>query len=288
MSIKYLVTVIVVTFNSEKYIRKCLNSIIKNFPSDSTKRIIVIDNNSRDNTVNIALSFSNKLVEVITLKKNIGFAKAVNIGIKKQQKSKYYLLLNPDTEILKGSINTLIQTAESNDAGICGGKTVGFKGEHQGDHFREPNIYVGLFDFSNLRKLDKSDYWHKYFYYEDRRISDKPYQVDVVTGGFMLISRTTIKKNGLFDERFFMYLEDVDYCTRAKKQGIKILYCPGAIIRHYGGGSSANKERSNSDAWIDSRKKYFLKHYGVIANLVIQPIFLLDSIMIRSLNIMKS
>jgi len=140
---------------------------------------------------------------------------------------------------------------------------------------------VGIFDFSNLRKLCKGDKWHKYFYYlnsnGNKRIT---FPVDVVTGGFMLISRETIKRIGLFDYSFFMYLEDVDYCLRAKKTGIQIFHTNRSRILHIGGASSNNKDRIRHSSWLKSRKVYYFKHFNLFANLIIQPIFFIDDIFI--------
>ena len=104
--------------------------------------------------------------------------------------------------------------------------------------------------------------------------------MDVVTGGFMMISKKTINKIGYLDERFFMYLEDVDYCMRAKKQGIKVIHCNLSKTFHYGGGSSNNKDRIRHSAWLISRKLFYLKHFNPLSNILIQPIFLLDDLFI--------
>lgn len=280
---KYDLIIIIVTYNSEKYIGECIDSIMKSENGVFNYKIIIIDNNSKDKTINIIKEKQkeNNRIFLIKNNKNIGFAKGVNQGILKNKNYDYILLLNPDTILKKNSIKNLIKCSEENHAGISGGSTFDINGKESGSYFRFPNLMVGIFDFSNLRKLCKGDKWHKYFYYlNSKRNMKSSFPVDVVTGGFMLFSHETIKRTGLFDESFFMYLEDVDYCLRAKKAGIKIFHTNRSRIMHIGGASSKNKDKVRHSSWLKSRKIYFFKHFGFLANLIIQPLFLIDDILI--------
>lgn len=279
---KNTLSIIIVTFNSEKYIENCIDSIEKCDHSDLSINIIVIDNFSNDKTVTKLTRLSKKYenIKIIKNKKNTGFAYGVNQGIQLNRHADYFLLLNPDTRISKNAINELFYCMKRNNSGICGGSTIDFLGKNTGSYFRYPNIKVGIFDFTNLRKICNKDKWHKYFYYLDKKNNSNCFSVDVVTGGFMLIKNSTIKKIGLFDDSFFMYLEDVDYCIRAKKSGIKIFHSEKARIRHFGGGSSKNKDRIRHTSWLISRKKLFIKHFGLFDNLLIQPLFIFDDIII--------
>lgn len=286
----YDLTIIIVTFNSEKHIEKCVDSITKGELDNHSYRIIIVDNFSKDNTVKIVkkLQKRSKYISLIENRNNVGFSRAVNQGIKVSRKSKYILLLNPDTILEKNSQINLIKCLEKNKAGICGGTTVNTKREINGSYFRYPNLMVGIFDFTNIRKLCKNDKWHKYFYYLDINSSNKDsFPVDVVTGGFMLIKSSTVKKIGLLDEKFFMYLEDVDYCLRANKAGIKIFHTNSSKIIHIGGASSNNKDKVRHCSWLKSRKIFFLKHFSVLENIIIQPIFLLDDLLILANKVLK-
>lgn len=282
-------SVIIVTFNSEKYIKKCVDSILSAAKNNFRIHIVLVDNGSTDNTRRIISNLKKRHDNVLSIEnnRNVGFAKAVNIGIKFSPNSFYFLLLNPDTILKKQSILNLVHCLEKNRAGICGGKTIDAHGVTSGSHFRFPNIMVGIFDFTNFRRLCKSDKWHKYFYYKEMENKNKSFSVDIVTGGFMLITLDTIKKNGLLDESFFMYLEDADYCMKAKRNGIKIFYCDSSSIMHIGGASSKNKDRIRHSSWIISRKLFYLKNFGLFVNLVIQPIFIIDDIIIIFLKFVK-
>ena len=277
---KELITVIIITFNSSEFIEGCIKSLIRYWPNKYLRQIVVIDNGSSDNTKK---EIEKKIRHGIITnhnKKNLGFSKGVNKGIRLQRQSDYFLLINPDTEICRSAISIMATEIKRTKAGVCGGKTVGYNNETLGDHFRQVSLPVGLFDFTNLRKIITNDFWHRQFYYMDKNIADTQ-EVDAVTGGFMMITRDTIKQIGYFDEKFFMYLEDMDYCLRARENGIKTIYCPKAITKHYGGGSSNNKTRSNICAWLKSRRYYFLKHFSPIPNLIIQPIFIIDGWLIQ-------
>lgn len=279
---KYRLSIIIVTFNSQNYIEKCLNSIAKSNLRSIEHNIVIVDNNSNDNTVKVVkeLQKKNDAIFLIENQNNTGFAKAANQGILKSKNRDYVLLLNPDTLLENDSLIRLINCSEKHNAGICGGTTIDSQGNASGSYFRFPNLMVGIFDFTNFRKIRKDDKWHNYFYYLDSKIEDDSFPVDVVTGGYMLIRLSTIKKIGLLSESFFMYLEDVDYCFRSKKGGIKIYHDCTSIILHVGGASSNNKDRIRYSSWLQSRKIYFLKHFGFFENILIQPIFLLDDLLI--------
>ena len=284
------VSIIIVTFNSEKHITKCLDSIKESDIDKERLKIIIVDNCSSDKTIKKVKKFQKKIraITIIENKRNVGFARAVNQGIKENQFDPYFLLLNPDTTFEKKSLTNLIICSKKNDAGICGGKTTNIQGMESGSYFRFPTLMVGIFDFTNFRKLSGTDRWHKYFYYLDKNNKKKEsFSVDVVTGGYMLIRSDTIQKIGLLDETFFMYLEDVDYCLRANKAGIKIYHSNSAIIQHIGGASSNNKDKIRHSSWLKSRKIYFIKHFGILANLLIQPLFLIDDILILTLKFFR-
>ncbi len=278
-------SIIIVTYNSEKYISNCLISLITSTEYLSKVKFIIIDNCSVDKTLiaidKLKKKYNKVDIDLIKNESNLGFSKAVNNGIKTVD-SDLYLLVNPDIQVSKETIKNILKCQNNCNSDIVGVKTVDFNGKPNSSYFRKPTLGVGIFDFTNLRKLDFTDYWHRYFYYKDKEGIKGNFNVDIVTGGFMLIRKELIKKIGLFDEDFFMYLEDVDFCVRALESGSSVCLCD-EIVRHYGGGSSNNKERSNQIAWIKSRSKYFYKHFNNLVNIFIQPIFILDSILIMFL-----
>lgn len=272
--IKKTISVIVLTYNSERHIGKCLQSI--NREKDGIKEIIVVDNCSQDKTVEIIKK--NRGVMLILNKINVGFARGINKAIEKTTGDRI-LILNPDTVVPPGSIGRLLDCLNSMGADIAGGKLLKKDGDVHNSFVRKPDLLTGLFDFTNLRKITPFDFIHKHHYYLYKKPPTMGIDVDAVSGAYMLVSKKVFENIGLFDEKFFMYLEDVDFCIRAKQQGLKVIHCPKSIIFHEGGASSINTDKINHKAWSDSRKHYFSKHFSVPINIIIQPVFRLDDML---------
>lgn len=270
-SVDQSISVVVLTYNSSKHIKKCLESILKQIHDKS--EIIVIDNNSDDETVKVLSSI--KKIIVKTNKKNVGFAAGVNKGIR-LARNNYILLLNPDTVLKNGAVKEILKCLDAMKADIAGGIAYRVDGSIHGSYVRKPNILTLLFDYTNLRKLVLGDIVHKHHYYLDEKYPSKPSPVDVVSGAFMLIRKDVFKKIGYFDERFFMYLEDVDFCVRAIDKGLKVVLCPKSKISHIGGASSKNSDRIRHSAWNGSRIEYTKKHFSQMTNILMKPIFNLD------------
>jgi len=269
------ISIIIVTYNSEGQIKNCLDSI---FLSKARKRkieIIIVDNNSKDKTRKIIKTYFNKKINIICNGNNSGFAKAINQGIKRS-KYEQILLLNPDTRLYENSLDILIKQKKQFKADICGGKMIKTDGSIHGSFVKKPNILTALFDFTNLRKIFPKNKWHREFYYLNLGKIAKPLEVDAISGGYMLIKKRVNNLLGGFDENFFLYLEDVDYCLRAKKNGLRIFYFPESVIWHEGGGSSKNKSKIDYQAWLRSRSYFWKKYSGFTENAIIQTAFFLD------------
>lgn len=279
--LKEKVSIIVINYKSEKPLLSCLKSIYNELGSKKILETIVVNNGTGDSELLKKISsFPN--ITFIEAGSNIGFAAGVNLGIK-VAKNNLVLLLNPDTLVKLNSISLLANCLKKNKAGIAGGVNYRFDRGRHNTFVRRPNIFTYLFDYTNLRKLVPGDHFHKKHYY-----LDEPYPVDkknvgAVSGSFMLIDKKVINKIGFFDERYFMYLEDIDYCLRANEAGFKVLLCPKSTIKHVGGYSSKNKERVHVSAWLESRRRYVLKHENLLVNSLIQPLFLIDAAIIRIL-----
>lgn len=268
------VSVVILTFNSENQIEKCLQSVESN--TKWVREVVVVDNCSSDSTIKVIKKHQS--VRLIRNKKNVGFSKGVNFGVK-LSRGEWVLVLNPDTVIEPDSIEKLIKCSTTLNAGIAGGTLLKVDSTKHNSFVRRPSIFTGLFDFTNLRKITPFDWFHNQHYYLNEVYPTKPKEVDAVSGALMLVSKQVFDTVGLFDENFFMYLEDVDFCIRAKQLGLKVIFCPMVKVFHVGGASSRNSDKINYSAWSDSRKYYFTKHFGVIANSIIQPVFALDDLL---------
>src|SRR3990167_3109094 len=205
------VIIIPTTLGGKRVIR-CIKSVKKlAYPQEQIK-IVVIDNKTPDK-IYLKIRKDFPKVETIINKKNLGFSKAVNMGIN-SQKSDYYFITNDDIIFQKESLGTLVEFMErSPEVGICGGKQLLPKSGKFLAGGRNFNFFRGQ------QTNTKGGY--------------RPVFCDQVDGCCMLISKKVILKIGLLDEGFFpAYGEDLDYCLRAKKAGFKIAYHPKAIFFH--------------------------------------------------------
>lgn len=209
-------SVIIPSWNGEDLLKICLPSLRKQTAKNF--EVIIIDNGSKDGSVDyIEKNFPD--FRVIKLLKNLGFAPAVNIGIKKS-KEKYVILLNNDTEVDKDCIKFLVKAADEHpEVGFVASKIL---------NFYKRNIIDNAGDY-----IDGGGHPNTYGTGEkDEPKFNKPGFVFMATGGGSLFKKTAIKKVGLFDEEYFVYMEDVDFCLRAQMLGIKGWFEPRAKIYH--------------------------------------------------------
>jgi len=256
------ISCIIVTYNSHKFIKKCLNHLLKS--SIVPGEIIIIDNNSKLSPKKIIGGLKNKKtnIRIIENKKNLGFAKAVNLGIKLSSKDNV-LLINPDFFVDKNAILNLYKFQKNKNI-IVGGK-IYYKGKSkiQKTVVNKINIKTILTEFTSLTKIlnslgikNPSGFWN-----EDVLVTKKPKEVTMVSGCFILFHKSVFEKIKGFDENFFLYLEDLDFCLRAKEKGIKTFFLPSATGQHISGASSINKKNKINQAAWDKSKRYFTRKY---------------------------
>lgn len=232
-----IVSISIVTHNNEKTIKDCLDSIFKNIKNINFK-IIIVDNNSSDNTVEIIENnFKNiKLMQ----NDNIGFGVAHNIAIKLGT-GKYHLVLNPDIIFIENSLKKLVNFMDKNcNIGLVSPKILLSNGSIQYLCRRLPS----LFSFIIIRFMPK--FIRKFFqaridYYEMRETSyNRIMDVLFLTGAVMLIRSSVLDKVGGFDENFFMYFEDIDLCRRIQKISRTVFYPYTSVIHLWEGGTRKN------------------------------------------------
>src|SRR4030067_1488725 len=213
-------SVIIVTHNSEKYILDCLNSIAKS-AYELKHEIFVIDNNSRDRTKYLVKQSEHDLT-LIENPENLGFAKAVNMGLKKSS-GEFRLLINPDVTLKSDSLAPIIDFMRNNPKiGICGCKLLNGDGSLQYSKGSFPTLFSTFYRMVLPRKMRKYHLWGY----------KKAGRCDWVTGAFMLLRDRVIEDVGYLDERYFIYYEDVDYCFRTKKAGWHTYYSPEISAFH--------------------------------------------------------
>lgn len=230
------VAIVIVTYNSEGQIQECLESVFKQ-RRDISQQVIVVDNQSRDGTVELIRSrFPDVLL--ILPGENLGFAKGVNLGASHAD-ADFVLLLNPDTVILDHAIDVIVEFARAQpNYGLYGGRTLKPDGSLEPSScWGVPTLWsMALFAFgittfaSKNRWLDPESLgsWQR----------DSVREVGVITGCFLLTPRDLWNELGGLDERYFMYGEDVDFAMRARVLGHRPVICPYAKLVHEVGQSS--------------------------------------------------
>ena len=255
-----MITIIIVTYNSEKFIRKCIESIYLKTKSTDFE-IIVVDNNSKDKTVEIIYKeFKN--VRLIRNKKNIGFAAANNIAMERSS-GDFIMLLNPDTILDNNAIGILMDSMIKNEnIGCVGAKLLYFDGSLQFSCRRFPNFINVFFGRRSIfRYLFPKNPISREFMLENMNYNYS-HDVDWVMGAAMMIRREMINTVGNFDEQYFLFVEDTDLCYRIKQSGKRIVYVPEAVIKHFH-GASIRKGFSRAHLHHNiGMYKFFKKYYS--------------------------
>jgi GT2 family glycosyltransferase len=223
-------TIIIVTIKSEKVIEKCLNSI------DPKVKKIIIENSSDENfTQKLKDKYQN--IDCYNSGKNLGMGAGNNLGIKKS-KTRYVMILNPDTILNNDTLDQIFKISKSLDFAIL-------------------SPISDKDNFPNYKIKNKTNYLEKDFF-----------EVDQVDGYSMVIDKSKFDEK-FFDENFFMYLENDDLCLRVKKKDEKIFILKNAKINHLGAKAVNEKfynelEFSRNWHWNWSKFYYRKKHYGFI------------------------
>lgn len=254
-------SICILTLNSVEYIRKCLKSI-QQFPPDGGYEILVADNGSNDGTVTM-LQDEYPAVKIILNKENLGFTKPNNQMLR-QAKGNFLLLLNPDTLLTEDCFNPQLDFLKANpDVGISIPKVLNADGSFQKQSRRgeaTPIEVIGYF-FRLGKLFPKNKPLNGYLV--SWLPEDEVAEVKAVSGSCMFIRRETWEQVGDFDERFFAYQEDSDYCRRARQKGWKIMYVPISHIIHYGGeGGSKAQPIKSIYQWHRSYFLYYRKHFA--------------------------
>ena len=215
-------SIIIVNYNVKEFLQNLLNSISK-ASSNISKEIIIVDNASDDGSVEmIREKFPS--AQLISNNKNLGFGKANNQALK-IAKGKCVLLINPDTVVSEDTFDKLIQFFENNPgAGLVGCKILNPDGSLQlacRRSFPGPwTSFCKVTGLSNLFPNSKIFARYNLTYLSE----DQTYEVDAISGSFMMMRKEVYDKVGGFDEEFFMYGEDLDLCYRIQIAGHKVFY----------------------------------------------------------------
>ena len=253
------VSISIVSLNTAKMLRDCLNSLVQS-PTRVQFEIIIVDNGSQDESVEI-LKAEFPQVQVIGLTHNEGYTRPMNLGLRAGQ-GRYLLQLNPDTIIHPSLLDGLVQFMDQHsEVGIATPKVLNRDGTLQKQCRRSAaRPWDVLTYFSGLYKIfPKSRLFGRYLmtYMGD----DDIFEVEAVSGSCMMIRRAVVDQIGYLDEAYFAYQEDTDFCFRAREAGWKIFYVPTESLVHFGGqGGSRVQPFNGIIQWHRSYYLYYRKH----------------------------
>ncbi|MCX5848701.1 MAG: glycosyltransferase family 2 protein [Deltaproteobacteria bacterium] len=251
---------IIVNYNAGPVLNEAVNSLLD---SASVTKVIVVDNASTDHSMEEMerLAVSQPRLMCIRNNKNLGFAKACNIGIAADGESDYLLSLNPDCIVDSGALEKLLTCMESlPQTGMAGPLLLNPDGTEQaGGRRAVPTPWrsfirvFGLSKFSNRYPRLFSD-----FLLHQQPLPDGPMEMEAISGSCMLVRRDAMLEVGLFDEGYFLHCEDLDWCMRFRRTCWKIMFVPDARVVHQKGVCSKN--RPIFVAW--HKHKGMMRFYG--------------------------
>lgn len=273
-------SVIIVNYNVKFFLEQCLLSVQKAMQSMAGE-ILVVDNASKDGS-QIYLKEKFPDVRFFWNDENMGFAKANNLALKAAQ-GNYILFLNPDTIVPEDCFEKCIVFMQLHtEAGALGVQMLDGSGRFLPESKRAfPSLIPALFRLSGLSRLfPKSTIFNRY--HLGHLDQNKNYPVDVLAGAFMLIRKEVLTKTGSFDERFFMYAEDIDLSYRICKAGFKNYYFSECSILHFKGESTHKASLNYVKMFYHAMSLFVDKHYtGVHAKVF--RIFIHAAIWMRAL-----
>lgn len=271
------ISAIVVNYKTPDLTNKAIESIFANSPEIS-REVIVVDNASGDGSAGIIKERWGDQVVLLENKENLGFAKANNQAFIRA-KGRYFFLLNSDAELIGDSLEKMVRFADDNpEIGILGCKVLSDTGQQQLSCWRTYNLtYLfcralniyrflpdGFLGSTNIEKYGKPK-------------ENTP--VEVVSGCAMLVSREAVEQAGFFDERFFMYCEDTDWCTRMRRARFGVYFLSDASVLHHECGTSTYMFVEMKIEQSRSLLHFMRKQYGIfhvlLANIYLGLFFLI-------------
>jgi len=269
-------SVVVVGWNSARYLRGCLSSIPAGAGRLSVE-IFVVDNASRDGSAALVREEFPR-VRLIANTANRGFAAANNQALRLAS-GRYALLLNPDTKVHEGALERLAAFMDAEPGvGACGPLLLNEDGSIQHAARRFPTF---AFAFASKTVLGRLGFFRRAYERVKMRGErfDKAVEVDQPSGAALFLRRSALDRVGLLDEGYFIFFEEVDLCRRIKDAGWRIVLRPEAVVTHYGGRSRRQNRTGVILPGARSLLRYFRKHEGgvraALFELAFRPLFAL-------------
>lgn len=268
------IDVVIVNYNAGPFLLKAVDSVAQD---SRVHRIIVVDNASRDTSMREFCARAAGEPRMIPLQndRNLGFARACNIGIKAAA-GDYLLFLNPDGEVQPGALETMVSAMRINDqVGMAGPLVLNPDGTEQAGSRRAVPTPWRTF----VRAFGLSRYSNRYpklfpdFHLNEGPLPDGPQEVEAISGSCMMVKRSALEKVGPLDEKYFLHCEDLDWCMRFRQCGLQILFVPEARVMHQRGVCGKNRtlfvEWHKHKGMIRFYRKFFYHQYPGILFLIV-------------------
>jgi GT2 family glycosyltransferase len=263
-------SVVIISYNTREMLRRCLRSLL-DCAHGLAIEVLVVDNASRDGSAAmVAVEFP--MIRMIEASANLGFAAANNLAFR-ATRCPYVVLLNSDAFLQPGMLQRALEHMENDPSiGLGGGRLISEDGAWQPSARLFPSPLNDFLALSGMaHRFASSPFWGR----ADRTWAS-PFEaadVDWVPGAFSIIRTEALDAIGAFDERFFLYYEEVDLCRRLKAGGYRIRYWPDVVVVHIGGESSRtmqNVVRSRGGAQLTLWRMraallYYRKHHARLA-----------------------
>ena len=274
------VSLIIVSRNVAPYLDRCLSSAAHDpLWRRGQMEAVVVDNASSDATLAM-LREKHPRANVVANRDNRGFAAACNQGIRASSGT-YPIVLNPDTVVGDGTLSALVRfAADSPGAGIVGPMVVNPDGSLQPSRRRFPSYSSILFARKSPLAAMMPEHPLARRYVMADVDGSMVQEVEALAGACLLLRREMLQGTGLFDERYFMYLEDIDLCYRAHREGWTVTYLPTARVVHYWGLSTVQEQRAMEQHHRRSMYLFFLKHHRPNQ---LQRLYLMAALAVHSL-----
>jgi GT2 family glycosyltransferase len=251
-----------VNWNAGAALRRCLDAVFASEGGDP-QQVIVVDNASTDGSL-LGLASVHPAVEVIQNAGNVGYARAVNQGLR-ASRGQYAVVLNPDVVLQPSAMPRLMQFMASHpDAGLAGPRLFDADGRVQGSARRDPTAWTGLFGrAAPLTRLFPDNSISRRELPALSVVGDEAVRVDWVSGACIVARRTAWEQAGLLDERFFLFWEDADWGRRVRQAGWSVYYVPSARGTHVIGVSRAGRRVASVLDFHRSAHRYYCKHHRI-------------------------
>ena len=272
------VSIVIVSYNTVDLLRECLRSIPRSV-EPFTHETIVVDNLSRDGSADmVEREFPG--VRLVRAERNLGFAGGNNAAFRIARGRLVYCL-NPDTVSHPGSLATLVRLLDGDSTlGYVGPKLLNADGTHQLSAYRFHTLLSGFVSWSMLgldRRYPRSRHCLTLHHLHG---CDTPFEVDWLTGAAILTRRSIIDRVGGYDERYFLYAEEIEWCWRMHRAGWRGWYEPGAVVTHVRAASTSHLDDSHAfhghdpSLLIESHRRLAVQTLGLPAAVASQALHL--------------